>query len=352
LLTLRGAEIRSGQAWAKYLNAALQQFGDGTDILVSQHTWPVFGHDRVLNYLSKQRDLYKWLHDQTVRLMNKGLRPVEIAETLRGHEPASLANEWFTQGYYGSVQRNVKAVYQQYMGWYDANPAHLDALSEVDYGRRFVEYGGGAQNIVKHARADFARGDYRWVAQAMSHVVFAEPDNAPARELGADALEQLGYQAESAVERNSYLAGAMELRSGGKKTPLTLKTASDDAIRALSIDDIFDLFGVRLNADKAEGKHLRINWVFSDSGKQYLLNLENSALTYAPDKIDPAADATLTLERATLDAIMAKKLAPQQAMAEGKLKVAGKPQAFAALLGMMDDFRPDFEMVLPLVPAK
>jgi len=352
LLTLRGAEIRNGLAWSKYLNETLQKFGDGTDILVSQHTWPVFGHERVVNYLSKQRDLYKWIHDQTVRLMNKGLKPVEIAEALRASEPASLANEWFTQGYYGSVQRNVKAVYQQYMGWYDSNPAHLDALSEVDYGRRFVEYGGGAENVIKRAHADFARGEYRWVAQAMSHVVFAEPDNAAARELGADALEQLGYQALSAVERNSYLAGAMELRSGGKKTPPTLRTASLDTIHALSIDDIFDFFGVRLNATKAEGKRLRVNWVFTDSGKRYLLNLENSALSFMPDKNDPAADVTLTLNRATLDAILAQQLAPAQAMAQGKIQVAGNPQAFAAMLGMLDDFRPDFEIVMPLTELK
>ncbi len=354
LLTLRGAEIRSGQAWAKYLNEALQRFGDGTDILVSQHTWPVFGHDRVVNYLSKQRDLYKWIHDQTVRLMNKGLKPVEIAEALRAQEPESLSQEWFTRGYYGSVQRNVKAVYQQYMGWYDSNPAHLDALSEVEYGQRFVEYGGGAEKVLERARADFARGDYRWVAQAMSHVVFADPANKPARELGADALEQLGYQAESAVERNSYLAGAMELRSGGKKSPPTLRTASLETIRALSVEDIFDLFGVRLNATKAAGQRLRINWIFTEPGtdgsKRYLLNLENSALTYMAERNDPAADVTLTLDRRTLDAILAQQLAPQQAMAQGRIKVAGKPQAFGAMLGMLDDFRPDFELVLPLSP--
>ena len=351
LLTLRGAEIRNGLSWAKYLNEALQKFGDGTDILVSQHTWPVFGHERVINYLSKQRDLYKWIHDQTVRLMNKGMKPVEIAETLRATEPASLASEWFTQGYYGSVQRNAKAVYQQYMGWYDSNPAHLDALSESEYGRRFVAYGGGAENVVKHARDDYARGDYRWVAQAMSHVVFAEPGNVAARELGADALEQLGYQAQSAVERNSYLSGAMELRSAGKKTAPTLRTASIETIHALSIDDIFDFFGVRLDAAKAAGQRLRINWVFTDTGKRYLLNLENSALTYMADRTDAAADVTLTLDRGTLDAILAQQLAPQQAMAQGRIKVAGKPQAFGAMLGMMDDFHPDFEIVMPVMPV-
>ena len=347
LLTLRGAEIRDGQSWAKYLNEALQQFGPGTEILVGQHTWPVFGHDRVASYLAKQRDMYKWLHDQSLRLLNKGYKPVEIAEYMRANVPASLAGEWYTHGYYGSVQRNAKAVYQQYMGWYDANPANLDALSNVDYGKKFIAYAGGADAVLSRARDDFARGEYRWVAQATSHVVYAEPENQPARELAADALEQLGYQAESAVERNSYLAAAMELRSGGKKIPSPLRTASPDTIRALSIENIFDLMGVRLNASKAEGKRIVINWNFSDSDTRYLLNLENSALTFSAGRNAPAADATLTLTRPTLDAVLAQQLSLKQAMEDGKIKVAGNPQVVGALFGMLDTFRSDFELIGP-----
>src|SRR6202007_2209936 len=158
LLTLRGAEIRDGLAWSKYLNGALQRFGAGTELLVSQHTWPVFGQQRVVNYLSKQRDLYAWLHDQTLRLANQGYKPVEIGETLRNSVPASLASEWFTRGYYGSIQRNAKAVYQQYMGWYDGNPANMDALSDVDYGRKFVAYGGGAAAVVARDRGGLGKG--------------------------------------------------------------------------------------------------------------------------------------------------------------------------------------------------
>jgi alkyl sulfatase BDS1-like metallo-beta-lactamase superfamily hydrolase len=352
LLTLRGAEIRDSQAWAKYLNEALQRFGADTEILVGQHTWPVFGKQQVNNYLSKQRDLYKWLHDQSLRLVNKGYKPVEIAEFMRQNVPSSLANEWFARGYYGSVQRNAKAVYQQYMGWYDANPANMDALSNADYGRKFVAYAGGADALLARAQADYKAGEYRWVSQAMSHLVDAEPGNQPALDLFADALEQLGYQAESAVERNSYLTGAMELRSGGKKIPSPLRTASPDTIRALSIENIFDLLGVRLNGPKAEGKHIVMNWNFSDSGKNYLLNLENSALTYSADRSAPNPDASLTLTRDTLNAIMTQQLTPQQAIQNGQLKIEGNPQAFGGLLGLMDTFSPNFEVILPNPPTQ
>ena len=350
LLTLRGAEIRDGQSWSKYLNEALRRFGDGTEILVGQHTWPVFGHARVVNYLSKQRDLYKWLHDQSLRLMNQGYKPVEIAQYLRAHVPATLASEWFTRGYYGTVQRNAKAVYQQYMGWYDGNPVNMDAISDADYGRKFVAYGGGADAVLAHAREDFARGEYRWVAQAMGHLVYAEPANRAALELGADALEQLGYQAESAVERNAYLTGAMEMRSGGKKVASPMRTASADTVRALSIENIFDFFAVRLNAPKADGKHIVLNWVFTDPAtpvKKYLLNLENSALTFVAGVNAKTADATLTLERSTLDAILAQKMGPKQAIDAGLLKIDGNPQALGAVLGLMDSFSPSFEVIVP-----
>ena len=354
LLTLRGAEIRDGLAWSKYLNGALQRFGAGTEVLVSQHTWPVFGHQRVVNYLSKQRDLYAWLHDQTLRLANQGYKPVEIGEALRNSVPASLASEWFTRGYYGSIQRNAKAVYQQYMGWYDGNPANMDALSAADYGRKFVAYGGGAAKVLEHARADFGKGEYRWVVQAMDHLVQAEPGNVKARELGADAMEQLGYQAESAVERNAYLTGAMELRSGGKTVAPPLRTASPDTIRALSVENIFDYMGVRLNAPKAEGLHIVLNWHIGSDGKdeqRYVLNLENSALTWQAGADAPNANATLSLSRATLDRILAQQIGPKEALQTGLIKVVGDAGAFGRLLSLQDSFPANFEIVMPLKPA-
>ena len=209
---LRGAQARDANAWAKYLNEARDRFAGDADVAFAQHHWPVWGNERVQDFLGKQRDLYKYLHDQTVRLMNHGYKAVEIAERLA--LPKSLASTWHVRGYYGTVSHNAKSVYQRYIGWYDANPANLNPLPPVERGRKYVEYMGGADAVVRRGREDFARGEYRFVAEAMSHIVFADPDNLEARQLGADALEQLGYAAESATWRNAYLLGALELRQG------------------------------------------------------------------------------------------------------------------------------------------
>jgi len=209
---IRGAQARDANAWAKYLNEARDRFGREADVAFAQHHWPVWGNARVLDFLGKQRDLYKYLHDQTVRLMNHGYKAVEIAERLT--LPRSLASTWHVRGYYGTLSHNAKSVYQRYIGWYDANPANLNPLPPVERGRKYVEYMGGADAVIRRAREDFARGEYRFVAEALSHVVFADPANAEARQVGADALEQLGYAAESASWRNAYVLGALELRQG------------------------------------------------------------------------------------------------------------------------------------------
>jgi len=294
--------------------------------------------------------MYKWLHDQSLRLLNEGYKPLEIAEFMRNHVPKTLADESFTHGYYGSIQRNAKAVYQQYMGWYDGDPANLDALPNAEYGRKFVAYGGGADAVLKRAREDYAKGEYRWVAQAMSHLIYAEPDNKAARTLAADSLEQLAYQAESAVERNCYLTAAMEHRSGGKKIASPMRTASPDMLRALTVDNIFDFLGVRLNASKVEGKHIVVNWIFTDvgvNGKRYMLNLENSALTYVSDYNAKDADVTVTLKRSTLDAILSEQLSPLKAVMSGDLKIEGSKLAFYDVFGALDKFSPNFEIVGP-----
>ncbi len=203
---IRGAQARDANAWARYLNEAMDRFGRDTDVVFAQHHWPVWDNRRVLDYLGKQRDLYKYLHDQTVRLMNHGYKAAEIAERLT--VPKGLASTWHARGYYGTLSHNAKAVYQRYIGWYDANPANLNPLPPVERGKKYVEYMGGAGAVIRRAREDFAKGEYRFVAEAMSHVVFADPSNTDARRLGADALEQLGYVAESATWRNAYLLGA------------------------------------------------------------------------------------------------------------------------------------------------
>jgi alkyl sulfatase BDS1-like metallo-beta-lactamase superfamily hydrolase len=344
LYALRGAEVRDARLWSSYINEALDRYGDRTDVLIAQHQWPTWGAERIATFLKKQRDMYKFIHDQSVRLLNRAYTPNEIAETLK--MPASLASDWSARGYYGTLSHNAKAVYQKYLGWYDANPANLSPLPPVDQARRTVEYMGGADAVILRARDDFRAGNYRWVASVMNQVVFADPANKQARELGADALEQLGYQAEAATWRNAYLMGAMELRNGVTKVP-GIGTFSLDMVKAIPVGVIFDLWAVRLNAEKAEGKTLVINWTFTDVGEKLTVNLENSALTHLHGKLAANANAGLTLTRATLDSILVRQTTFPNAIKAGDIKVEGEAGKLGELIGMLDEITPDFPIVEP-----
>ena len=341
---IRGAQVRDANAWAKYLNEARDRFAVQADVVFAQHHWPVWGNARVLDYLAKQRDTYKYLHDQTLRLMSHGLKSADIAERLT--LPKSLEKEWHVRGYYGTFSHNAKAVYQRYLGWYDANPANLNPLPPVERAQKTVAYMGGAAAAIARAREDFAKGEYRWVADAMSQVVFAEPDNVAARELGADALEQMGYQSESATWRNAYLQGARELR--GMSMSAIPSRAGADIVRGLSLDLFFDFLGVRLNGQKAEGKTAVINWEFPDTAQRYAMTLQNCALTYLADRHAEAADATVALDRATLNRVILRELALPEALAAGLVKIAGNGMKVAELFGLLDDFTIGFEVVEPL----
>jgi alkyl sulfatase BDS1-like metallo-beta-lactamase superfamily hydrolase len=344
LLPFRGAEVRDALAWSKYLNEAIELFVGKTDVLMAQHHWPIWGSDRIRDYLTKQRDLYKYVHDQTLRLMNHGFTASEIAEQLK--LPESLAREWFNRDYYGTVRHNAKAIYQKYLGWYDSNPAHLDPLPPAEAAKKYIEYMGGTEAVIRRAREDFRQGHYRWVAEVMNRAVFADPQNREARFLAADALEQLGYLSEAATWRNSYLCAAFELRNGVPQ-PRSLTPPGLNALRALTIDMVFDFFGVRLNGPKAEGKKIAINWNFSDTHQQYVLNLENSALTHIANKQLPNADATLTLARATLDSILMRKTTFPEAVQKGLVKIDGQPMKLLELFGLFENFNPMFEIVTP-----
>jgi alkyl sulfatase BDS1-like metallo-beta-lactamase superfamily hydrolase len=287
--------------------------------------------------------MYKFIHDQSVRLLNRAYTANEIAETLK--MPASLANDWSTRGYYGTLSHNAKAVYQKYLGWYDANPANLSPLPPVDQARRTVEYMGGADAVIARARDDFKAGSYRWVASVMNQVVFADPANRQARELGADALEQLGYQAEAATWRNAYLMGAMELRNGLTKLPVG--ASSLDVIRAIPTEAIFDLWAVRLNPEKADGKTLVINWTFTDVNETFTLNLENSALTNIRGKLAAKAGAGFTLTRAVLNSVLTRQTFPD-AIRTGSISVDGEPGKIGELFAMLDEVSPDFPIVEPV----
>lgn len=345
--TIRGAEVRDANAWSRYIAQSLEQFGGRTEVLIGQHHWPVWSGARVDAFLRTQRDLYKFIHDQSVRLLNLGYKPGEIAEALK--LPASQEREWSSRGYYGTLRHNARAIYQRYLGWYDANPAHLNPLPEAEEAKKAIAYMGGAEAVLAKARADFSKGEYRWVASVMSQAVFADPTNVAARELAADALEQLGYQSEAGTWRGAYLTGAQELRRGVPKLP-PVTTLNADTLKAVSLELFFDYLGVRLNAAKAEGKRLVLNWNFSDSGQQFVVNLENSALTHVAGRQAANADATLTLTRDTLNQVLLGKLSFPAAMQQGKAVVQGDPRKLGELLGMLDNFTPDFAVVEPLKP--
>ena len=345
LYTLRGAEIRDGLGWAKAIEQMRRRYAARSEILVAQHHWPTFGTARIDGLLRKQRDLYQYIHDQTVRLMNHGMKPREIAEQLK--LPDALAGEWSARGYYGTLSHNVKAVYQKYLGWYDANPANLNPLPQVQAAQRTVRYMGGADAVLARAREDFALGDYRWVAEVAMRVVHADPKNAAARALAADAMEQLGYQAESGVWRNAYLSGASELRQGLPTGPAA-GTGSADVVRALPVDLLFDYLGVRLNPEKAAGLTLTINWTFTDLDQKVLLRLENSVLGHVMGEHAEQADAHITLARTTFDDISLQRRSFLAAVASGDAVVQGNPLALGRLMGLLDSFTPMFEIVTPL----
>jgi len=342
LLPLRGTQVRNANDWAKDINFALAEFGAKSDVLIAQHQWPVWGTGRVDTILRKQRDLYKFINDQTIRLINHGYTPSEIAEQLK--QPASLSSEWSTRQFYGTVSHDAKAVYQRVIGWYDGNPANLNPLPPAQTGKKFVEYMGGSAAILTKAKKDFRDGQYRWVAQVLNQLVFAEPDNREAKELEADALEQLGYQAESSTWRNAYLQAAQELRGN---VPKNIKAPAQDLVSAMPLDAFFDYMGVRLNGPKAEGKTIVMNWRFTDTKQTYVLNLENSALTYLPNKVSDHADATLTLTRPVLNAIALKQTTMAEAVMTGQASIDGSIQKLIEFNGLLDDFTPDFAVVTP-----
>ena len=332
-IPLRGAVARDPRIWAKYIGDAIAMYGPATEILIGQHHWPVWGRAAIVDYLEAQRDLYKHIHDQTLRYMNKGWRPAEIAEAI--DLPPGLAERWSVRGYYGTVNHNVKAVYQRYLSWYDGNPCNLHPLPPAPAARKFVEYMGGAPAVIARARADFDRGEYRWVAQVMKEVVYAEPDNKEARELCADALEQMGYQAESATWRNAFLYGAQELRHGVFQIPARA-TMGADTLAGLATDVFFDLMAIRLDAARAAGQSMVLNWQFTDRAEKLVLTLKHSTLTHRLGEWSDTASTSIITTRAMLDSIVLRKTTPPDAIASGALRIEGDPSRLAALFGMLE----------------
>lgn len=342
LVPIRGTKVRDALAWSKYIGEAAVLFGDRTDVLFNSHHWPRWGNDDVRAYLCLQRDLYRWIHDQTMRLANKGFTPNEIAEEMT--LPPEFAGHGHTRGYYGSLVHNVKAVYQRYLSWYDANPAHLNPHQPTEAGRRYVEFMGGADALLDKARASFDAGDYRWVAEVVNHLVFADPTNVEARALQADALEQLGYQSESATFRNAYLTGAQELRVG---RPPASEIRGQGLAQALTVALMFDVLAVRLKAEEVAGIAVQTNWHFTDTDERWVLELSNRTLHATANRRDPRADVEVTTTLATLRSVFGGQLTMLDAIEKGSISVSGNNASLMAIFGHLDTFTTGFAIVEP-----
>jgi alkyl sulfatase BDS1-like metallo-beta-lactamase superfamily hydrolase len=339
LYTPRGAQVRDARAWSHYIDEAAAMFAGDTQALFASHHWPRWGSGAARRFLTLQRDLYKYVHDQTLRMANHGLTPTEIAEQLA--LPPTLSAEWHTRGYYGTLNHNAKAVYQRYLGWFDGNPANLHKLPPVEAGRRYVEAMGGAAAVLAAGRGAFARGEYRWVAELVNHLVFAQPDNAEARALQADALEQMGYQAESGPWRAFYLTGAQELRNPRPKSE-TPRQGAAGQLRSLPADDLLESLSVRLNGGRAGAAQIAFTASFTDIGEQFAVSVENAVLHHKAGQGGPE----VALTRPALIALVIGETTLEKAMADGVVSGPGAA-VLGELLALLDRFDFWFEIVAP-----
>ena len=344
LIPIRGALVRNAMNWSKYINEAMELFGADAQLLFTSHHWPRWGNDDLIDFLTKQRDLYKWMHDQTMRYANHGYVAAEIAETLKLPDEF-LANE-HTRGFYGDLIHNAKAVYQRYLSWYDGNPANLNKYPPVEAGKRYVDLAGGPDALLKNAQKAFDAGDYRWVTEVVNHLVFADPTNTVARDLQADALEQLGYQSESATFRNAYLNAAQELRFGPPKI-MGGAARGKGILRAMSVEQVFDAIAVRLKSEDVGGLSVFVNWTFTDSDEKWVLGLSNRTLFHVQGRHDPRANVTLSLPRITLVSIITQETTFMDEIQSGGITLDGDPAGLLAIFGNLDTFTPGFNIVEP-----
>ena len=339
LITLRGALVRDPHAWAGYLTEAIDTFADRADIVFASHHWPTWGRERIVEFLSLQRDLYAYLHDQTLRRLNQGFTGIEIAEDFP--MPPALERAWHTHGYYGSVSHNVKAVYQRYMGWFDGNPARLWQHPPDQAGPRYVAAMGGIETVVQIARIAFDSGDFRWAATLLDHAVFTDENHEGARKLYADTLEQLGFGAECATWRNFFLSGALELRTGNFGTPVS--TSAPTMISQLTPEQMFDVLAISVNGPRAWDLDLALDVTFADLATNYRLTLRNGVLVYRRRPADPAT-ATATV---TLAARMRLMAAAMGDFSSPGLEITGDVGALQTLMGVLDRPDPGFDIITP-----
>ena len=343
LYTLRGAKVRDALKWSGYIDEAIELFGD-VEVVFASHHWPTFGNARSIAYLEQQRDAYKYIHDQTLRMANSGMGPQEIAEELE--MPSTLRTVFSVRDYYGTVRHNAKAVYQAYFGWYDGNPANLNPLPPEQEAPRYVEAMGGATAVLQRANESFERGEYRWAATLLNHLVFAQPANDAAHALLARCYDQLGYQAESGPWRDVYLTGAFELRHGAQPPPLA-PAAVAELLRRMPVERFFDAMAVRVIGPKADGRALTLNFVFTDLAETHVVKLTNAVLHHHRRDADPAATATVSLTRDFLVRMSVGQAGLREMIFSDELAVEGSRLDVLSFFSVLD--RPDgkFPIVTP-----
>ena len=345
LYTPRGAQVRDALAWAAQINESIDLFGDRLEVEFASHHWPIWGRQESIEYLKKQRDMYKYIHDQTLRLANHGYIKEEIAEQIK--LPESLGKEFYNRDYYGTVHHNARAVYVKYLGFFDGNPATLFPLPPTEVATRYLEFMGGADAIVEKARGCFDAGDYRWVAEVLNHVVMAEPDHFNARALQADTLEQLGYQSESGPWRNFYLCGALELRQGLPKGAAFGATAS--MAKSMPLENLYQTMAVRLNGPSADGLVIHLNLDFTDS-EPTLLSIENAVLHAFTGKQHQKPNATLRMSAVNFKFMMTGNTDAMKLLESGELEMSGDFEALGKFRELFDQFERRFPIVTPRKP--
>ena len=343
LYTLRGAKVRDGLKWSNYIDEVITLFG-GAEVYLASHHWPIWGNERIIEFLKVQRDTYKYIHDQTVRMFNEGLTPGEIAEQLE--LPASLQKTFSNRSYYGTVRHNARAVYQAYLGWYDGNPANLNPLPPVEAGKRYVESMGGAQAVLSKAGLAYEAAEYRWSAELLNHLVMTEPGNVDARMLLAQSYDQLGYQAESGPWRDVYLSAAYELRHGPAEKGIDISIMKD-ILNETPVVNFFDSMAVRLNGPDAEDIELSVNIFFTDLGESYHLNIENAVLHHRVSLPDKEADATLKLTHDLFIRMLIGQVGLKETLFSDDLEVEGSTVALLRFFSLFDKPKGTFNIVTP-----
>ena len=343
LLPARGALVRDAKAWADYLTESIRLFGPVSDVMFAAHGIPRFGQAEIIAFLTSHRDAYKFLHDQTVRLLNSGLTASEIAEVLA--LPDVLARQWFNRGYYGTMSHNSKAVYQRYIGWYDANPANLNPLPPEPAAKKYVEAMGGAAAVMAEAEASVAKGELRWAATILNHVVFADPGNQAAREQLAGVYTKLGFESEAGTWRNIYLTGAQELLRG----PVQLPPGgfNPDVLAATTTPMLLDFASVRVNPEKAAARAFKLNIELTDRGEQILITVENGVLVHEHGISDLAAGATVRMKRPDLLMTLLAGIPFAPRVDSGDIVIEGDASLYAALVGLIEPLTPNFNIVTP-----